>query len=102
MKNFNVKNITIAGINYKITYTKSQARDRGELGAVCGNSSEINIDESLDTERQKKTLIHEIIEAFNFEYELNLEHKQISILETAFFTVLKDNQELFSKIIGDK
>lgn len=72
------------------------------MGSCCGNSSEIIIDADLENERQKKTIIHEIIEAFNFEYELELEHRKITVLESAFFDLLKNNQELMYKIIDDK
>lgn len=86
--------IKIGGINYRIEYKKDLTRDRGHLGECCGNNATIGLDDNLDYNVERKVLLHEIIEAINFEYELNLEHNKISIFETALYQILIDNKEL--------
>jgi hypothetical protein len=86
--------VKIGGIKYKIEYSKDLARDRGCLGECCCNSNVIRLDSDLSFHMERKTLLHEIIEAINFEYELKLEHTKISIIETALYQVIIDNAEL--------
>ena len=89
--------IKIGGIYYKVIYKKDLARDRGHLGECCGNSAEIGLDNNLNKHVEDKVLLHEIIEAINFEYELKLEHEKISILESSLYQVLIDNKELIER-----
>lgn len=86
--------VKIGGIKYKIEYSKDLTRDRGNLGECCCNTSVIRLDSDLGFHMEKKTLLHEIIEAINFEYEMKLEHTKISILETALYQIIIDNKEL--------
>ncbi len=41
--------------------------------------------------QQESTLLHEIIEALDFNLELKLEYNQISQLKVGLYQVLKDN-----------
>ena len=86
--------IYIAGLEYDIEYIKHYARDAEALGSHCGNSCTIKIDTDLKLQVQQKTLIHEILEAINFEYSLKLEHDKICVLESGLFEVIKNNPEL--------
>ena len=83
--------IKIGGLNYRVSQVENLARDNGALGRCCGNSRTIEIDSNLDEQVKEKTLIHEIIEAINFENQLNLEHWKISVLESSIYQILKDN-----------
>lgn len=95
-----IENIKIGGLNYKLKYQENYARDYNMLGSHCGNTSEIIIDTGLAKDRTEKTIIHEILEAINFEYELELSHDKITVLETTLYAILKDNKELFKLIIS--
>lgn len=92
------KNIKIGGLYYKTLEVKDLARDHSALGRCCGNNTTIELDSELKDSVKEKTLIHEIIEAINFEYELDLEHPKISILASAFYQVLVDNKNLFATV----
>jgi len=48
-----------------------------------------------DQDRIEQTLLHEILEIINCEYELALDHMKISILENVLYQVLKDNKIKF-------
>lgn len=45
----------------------------------------------------QSTLLHEIIEAINYNMEIELEHPQISALEAGLYQVLKDNDLKFGE-----
>lgn len=95
-------NIKIGGINYEVKYKKNLARDRGNLGECCGNSAEIGLDEDINKNVKDKVLLHEIIEAINFEYELKLEHEKISILESTLYQIIIDNKKIIENFWKEK
>lgn len=90
-----IDKIKIAGLEYTIELIKDLGRDSSCLGQCCGNSSLIQIDQDLDEQRKKKVLLHELIEAIKFEYDLPIEHHIVILLETALFDVLENNKRLF-------
>lgn len=92
-----LNNIKIGGLNYSVKKVKDLARDHDALGRCCGNSASIEIDMEIGKNVTDKVLLHEIIEAINFEYELNLEHPKISILASTLYQVLIDNKGLFEE-----
>jgi hypothetical protein len=94
--------INIAGIEYTIIKTKDYSRDYSYNGTFCGNSAEIKIEKDLKLDQTKSVLLHEILEAINFHYELGLEHNKISILESAIFGILQENKNLRNFLLSDK
>lgn len=93
--------IIIAGLDYDIKEEKDLARDHNALGMHSGNAAEIKIDTDLKECIKRKVLLHEILEAINYEYELKLEHNILSILESSLFSVLKSNSWLANYLNGD-
>jgi hypothetical protein len=93
--------VKIGGILYSISKIKDLARDKGHLGECCGNNASINLDDDLQPDVERKVLLHEIIEAINFEFELNLEHNKISVLESTLYQVIIDNKELIKSFWKD-
>lgn len=95
--------IIIAGLEHSIILEKYIARDNNALGMHCGNSAIIKIDDDLNNNVKRKVLLHEILEAINYEYELKLEHNILSVLESALFEVFrnKDNRWLLKYLIQD-
>lgn len=85
--------IKIGGFNYNCKEEENLIRDNGNLGESCSNALTIKVDESLPLQQKESTLLHEIIEQINSNYELNLEHNQICTLETSLYQVYKDNFE---------
>lgn len=86
--------LCIDGLKYKVNFEKYLARDKEALGTHCGNSAIITIDIDLTLQVKQKTLLHEIIEALNYNYQLDLTHDKICVLETALFSVFKSNKNL--------
>ena len=56
----------------------------------------------MSNDLENKVLLHEIIEAINFDYELKLEHQKITILESTLYQVIIDNQELIESFWNKK
>ena len=95
-----MKTIKIGGHDVAVKLWSSN----GLVGAPCGQfdsrNNEIIINTYYDIQNQETTLIHEIIEAINYLFELNLEHNKIQTLEAALYQILKDNKMIdFSRYI---
>lgn len=60
---------------------------------VVGSKMYINSRSSKG--QQESTLLHEIIEHINSSGDLQMNHSQISILESMLYQVLKDNKLFF-------
>lgn len=83
--------IKIGGFDYKYIEEENLTRDYGNLGQSCANNLTIIVDKSMPEQQKESTLIHEILEQINCNYELSLNHSQICTLETALYQVYKDN-----------
>lgn len=89
--------IKIGGHIYTVNYTENLARDRDRIGESCADKLSIDIDKSLPQSMKESVFIHEILEQFNFVYNVGLEHKQIYDLETAIYALVKDNPSVFNE-----
>lgn len=85
--------IKIGGVRYKIIPAESNVIDSS--GKVVFGSAVIHIDETLQYDMAKATLLHEVIEVINEENELKMKHRVIQTLATQLFQVLKDNPDVF-------
>lgn len=86
--------VKIGGHEYTCKTAPFLGRDHSASGRSCGNSLEIEIEETLPQQNKESTLIHEILEQINYRYELDLPHEKISILETALYQVIRDNPDI--------
>lgn len=86
--------VKIGGHIYQVKTSSTLARDSDVHGSSCGNALEITIDTTIPKQNQESVLLHEIIEQINYRYELRLEHRQISVLESAIYQVIRDNPDL--------
>lgn len=90
------KKIKIAGYEYDVIVEENRASERGanSPASIVMTHQKMWIDGSQSKEQQESCLIHEVIEAINYHYELELPHRSITVLETAIYQVLKDNNLL--------
>jgi hypothetical protein len=88
--------VKIGGLLYTVDIIPglSAAREDGALGSCDSNLCTILLDNILNEDQLVSVFIHEIIEAINAMYELGLEHRQITSLETALYQVFSDNKLL--------
>ena len=92
--------IKIFGKDYEFKKIKNFYIDGSKCWGGCRLGVGIYLEKEAPKDLQESTLIHEIIEAINWELELNLEHNKITALESGLYQVLKDNKLIdFSKYI---
>ena len=73
---------------------KIGGNDEPGISYLLKNKIFINTNNNISRSQQEQTLIHEIIEAINYNYELSLPHQSISILGETIYQVLNDNKFL--------
>lgn len=71
--------------------------ERNHLGEYHSKYQEIHIEQSSTKQQMEETLLHEIMEAINYHYNLSLEHEKLSLIATVLHQVVKDNPELFKE-----
>lgn len=79
--------IKIAGHHFTVDYVDGLA----DSGSTDTALNKILINKNLSKSNQESTVIHEIIEAINSIYDLNLPHQTIQTLEAALYAIYKDN-----------
>ena len=72
-------------------------KDRGTLGICSDDDKEIYVRLGIGKSEQAKTLIHEILHAFEFEYNFSIPHELIYKLEEPIYRLLCDNWGDFHK-----
>lgn len=91
-KSSSVKKLTISvlGIPHVVTIRPFKDEDDSvtSFGEADITTGEIFINSLHPSDRQIKTLVHEILEVLNEHLELGLNHKQITQLETGLYTSL--------------
>ncbi|MBZ4662781.1 MAG: hypothetical protein JG776_463 [Caloramator sp.] len=87
--------IKIGGIMLEVILDKHLASAEDKFGECDRMRGRIVIDETQPNDHKEVTLIHEIIEVINGEYELDLEHRQITSLASCLYQVFKDNKISF-------
>jgi len=83
--------IKIGPYEVKIEIVKNRALDRDHAGEYFTRELKIDLDESYK-ERHGEILMHEIIEAINDLYNLNIEHHDMMVLGVALYQMLKENK----------
>lgn len=94
MKSWMIKSVNVLSIVYKIRYYKNK-KSLGEKEDTCGETDfedkTIKIWTGQSDNETAKTIIHEILEAINYEYYIRLNHNQIEKLEGAIFDTWSRN-----------
>lgn len=87
------KKLKIGGYDIEVIIENNRTKERGTdfYGSAVCHHNKIFLDGSVHKQIQESTLLHEIIEIINFHYQLKLEHRTITLLETSLYQVLEDN-----------
>jgi len=87
------KEIKIGGLVYKIEEKDLRITEVENNSGYCRvNDEKIVINSELTENVKESTLLHEIIEAINFNHQLELPHSTIMTLEATLYQVIKDNK----------
>jgi len=87
--------VKIAGVNYTIRTIPHMWLEDECSGKTRNMRSIIDLDEGMEPDIAKATLLHEIIEAIDTENQLKLKHHKIQSLATQLYQVIVDNPEMF-------
>jgi len=85
------KTIKIGGHNFEVIIDNRNRGGSNDIGSCCHTEGKIYLEENVNQSTKESTLFHEIIEAINYIYELDLDHNKITVLEATLYQVLKDN-----------
>ena len=87
--------VKIAGVNYTIKIVPHMWLEDECSGRTRNIRSVIELEEGMEPDIAKATLLHEIIEAIDTENQLKLKHYKIQSLATQLYQVIHDNPEMF-------
>jgi hypothetical protein len=85
------KKVKVGGQTYKVREDRATV----DFGSVNFQTLEIQIDASAAIGRREQSFLHEIIEAVNKEFDVELTHHQIELLEGGLYQVIVDNPTVF-------
>ena len=89
--------VKILGIPVEIKYLP-ESEMKGNFGLADLNRYEILIDDSLSCERERNTLLHEILHHAEYGSQLNLTERQVTVLANVLIAIFKDNEQLVDYI----
>lgn len=86
--------IKIGGKDFKVELKDNLRRENGQVSCGQCNASEqiITINPGFPQQTQESTLLHEILEAIDHMYELEMPHRVVCVLEETLYQVIRDNK----------
>lgn len=95
--------INILGIDYLVVFDDDNEAIKDNLGCVDLDHQIIYIRNSINDQMKVSTLLHEVIEAINFQLELNMPHRVICGIEVGINQVVTENSiNLFYDVINEE
>lgn len=86
-----IDKLKILGHEYSVIQDPNLYFDETNCAIIHLGKCEIRISTQHPTSRQEEGLIHEIVEALNYHFQLKLEHDKLSQIGEGLYQVLKDN-----------
>lgn len=88
--------LKVGGHFYEVLKHFDRAKIDGDnnLGTHSGTFLKIWLETNMSLSMQEDVFFHELVEAINFQYNIELNHHQVSLVSSAFYQVLTDNQML--------
>lgn len=90
--------IKLGGFEITIRGIKDLVAERECLGEWHPRTQEIWIDSDHTDQQKEETLLHEVMEAICYIYNINIEHRDLSNIATVLHQVIKDNPNIFSTL----
>lgn len=88
--------VRVGAVHYTVTMQASLARSADAFGQMDPLATTITLDATANPQRRESTFVHELFEAMNNEYHIELQHGQIYQLAVALHQVVKDNPAIFA------
>ena len=86
------ESIIINGVEIKIFHLKHLMRDYGRFGEYSSCEMCINIDDDLTDQKKELVFCHEMIEAIDDIYSLNMDHAFIQPIAVAIHDIIKNKR----------
>jgi len=84
------KLIKVFGFIYPII----QKKNFKWIGEIDHKKGRITLDKNIHQGRKESVLLYELIHCVSMEYGLNLKERQVDLLETGLYQILKENNLL--------
>lgn len=84
--------VKLGGLILKVELVDNLASNRDRFGEFSPLEQVIRIDRILPEDKREETLLHEIIEALNCYYYLDMPHHAIQALSVGLHQAIKDNK----------
>lgn len=84
------RSIQVAGHTIKIKMVRGLCDKTGNFGQYRGGQQLVEIDAELPPDLMEETFWHEMIEVYNFIFELKMAHQKIQILGACIQQSLKE------------
>lgn len=91
------KTIIVKGSLWEIQFVRVIPNEPNASGLCDRDEQQISIESSLTKSEKAKTLIHEILHAFEYEYNIRIPHKLVYLLEEPIYRLLVDNWRYIGK-----
>lgn len=85
------KSFKFLGRQTKIIERALFLETQSHMGASCLSEGQIIINLNMPEDVKDETLLHEILEAIKAANDLEIEHKELSIMSNCLYAVFKDN-----------
>ncbi len=90
--------VKIGAFEWQVTKNKNLMHERHERAVTRPKRLLIEIDPGARKIAQEESLIHEILEAIAWQYNIEfVSHKDLSVLATVLHQVIKDNPDIFKE-----
>jgi len=89
------KQIKIGGYIVSVEFVNNLMTDRQHTGEYHPRIQTIKIDKDCSEQEREEVFIHEVLEAIKAIYDIQLEHRDLSLLATVLHQVIVDNPEVF-------
>jgi len=93
------KQIKIGGYIVSVEFVNNLMTDWQHNGEYHPRIQTIKIDKDCSEQEREEVFIHEVLEAIKAIYDIQLEHRDLSLLATVLHQVIKDNPEIFREAI---
>lgn len=86
-----IDKLKILGHEYTVGICDEIMPDTGNFAEIIFKKCQIVISSHVSQSKKEEGLIHEIVEALNYHFEMDLPHPKIMQLSEGLYQVLKDN-----------
>ena len=87
--------VKIGAFEWEVEKNENLIHERDERGCCRPKRLQIEIDPGCKEVAQEETFIHELLEAITWQYDIEIEHKDLWNLSVVLHQVIKENPGIF-------